>query len=295
MKLNLFLLSAAAAVNAAAAREAPVGLLSAKNYVILAKSGISTVPDSSITGDIAVSPIASTAITGFSLTLDSSGEFSTSTQVDGDAFAASYAAPTPAILTSAVGDMEAAYTDAAGRPNDDAARINLGGGILGGDFGGVDNELTPGVYTFATDVTISDTVYFRGSGYRRGQGDSDVFIIQVTGNLLIDAGFNVELTNGALASNIIWQIAGNVNVMAGSHLEGILLVKTDVTFVTGSSLNGRVLSQTACNLQMATITEPPQRRLRRTESARLDVEGSAGAALGTSFLGLFAMIFAMAF
>jgi hypothetical protein len=33
------------------------------------------------------------------------------------------------------------------------------------------------------------------------------------------------------------------------------LVKTDVVFVTGSSLNGRVLAQTACNLQMATITE----------------------------------------
>jgi hypothetical protein len=32
------------------------------------------------------------------------------------------------------------------------------------------------------------------------------------------------------------------------------LVKTAVTFVTGSSLNGRVLAQTACVLQSATIT-----------------------------------------
>jgi hypothetical protein len=38
-------------------------------------------------------------------------------------------------------------------------------------------------------------------------------------------------------------------------MEGILLVKTDVTFVTGSSLNGRVLAQTACALQKATIVE----------------------------------------
>jgi hypothetical protein len=37
-------------------------------------------------------------------------------------------------------------------------------------------------------------------------------------------------------------------------MEGVLLVKTDVLFVTGSSLNGRVLAQTAVNLQMATIT-----------------------------------------
>ena len=35
-----------------------------------------------------------------------------------------------------------------------------------------------------------------------------------------------------------------------------ILVKTKADFVTGSSLNGRVLTQTACNLQKATITEP---------------------------------------
>jgi hypothetical protein len=36
-------------------------------------------------------------------------------------------------------------------------------------------------------------------------------------------------------------------------MEGILLVKTAVTFITGSTLNGRVLTQTACNLQSAVI------------------------------------------
>jgi hypothetical protein len=39
-------------------------------------------------------------------------------------------------------------------------------------------------------------------------------------------------------------------------MEGILLCKTDVVFVTSSSLNGRIFAQTACNLQMATITAP---------------------------------------
>jgi hypothetical protein len=42
-------------------------------------------------------------------------------------------------------------------------------------------------------------------------------------------------------------------------MESILLVKTDDWFMTGSSLNGRVLAQTACNLQMATIKEPAGR------------------------------------
>jgi hypothetical protein len=75
MKLNLLFLTATALVNAATAIET-VNLGTAGDYVILAKSRISTVPDSSITGDIAVSPIAASAITGFELEMDSSEEFS---------------------------------------------------------------------------------------------------------------------------------------------------------------------------------------------------------------------------
>ena len=70
------------------------------------------------------------------------------------------------------------------------------------------------------------------------------------------ANYNVFLTNGALAKNIFWQIAGHATIGAGAHMEGILLVKTDILFGTLASLNGRVLAQTACNLQIATITEP---------------------------------------
>jgi hypothetical protein len=58
-----------------------VDLRSAGAFVILAKAGISTVPSSVITGDIGVSPIAATAMTGFSLIADASNTFSTSTQV----------------------------------------------------------------------------------------------------------------------------------------------------------------------------------------------------------------------
>jgi hypothetical protein len=231
--------------------EGKVDLQTAGDYAILAKSGISTVPNSIITGNIAVSPIAATAMTGFSLTLAPTGDYSTSTQVKGTstATAASYGGDVAKALTTAVSDMETAYTDAAGRVNPDAARINLGAGILGGAFGGPTAPLTPGVYTFGSDVLITKEIFFDGTA-------QDIFIIQISGNLVLDANLRVKLSSGALAKNIIWQVAGNVKVMAGAHMEGILLVKTDVLFMTGSSLNGRVLAQTACNLQMATITQP---------------------------------------
>jgi hypothetical protein len=229
--------------------EPPVDLGTAEDYAILAKTGIST-EQSVITGDIGVSPIAGESMTGFSFTMDDDGQFSTCAQSNGKAYAADYDVPTPARMTTAVSNMETAYTDAAGRANEDAARKNLGGGTLGGAFGGKNAPLTPGVYTFGTDIKITDDIYFEGD-----EGNN-VFVIQITGNVFQAANKNVILANGALAKNIFWQISGNVEVGAGAHLEGILLVKTDITFITKSSLTGRVLTQTACNLQKAIIGEP---------------------------------------
>ena len=80
---------------------APVRLGTAGNYVVLAKTAISTVPPSAITGDIGVSPVAETYLTGFSQT-DATG-YATSPQVIGGylIYAADMPTPTPAMLTQA--------------------------------------------------------------------------------------------------------------------------------------------------------------------------------------------------
>ena len=140
--------------------------------------------------------------------------------------------------------MEAAYTDAAGRSNNpvDASKLNFGAGDLGG------KTLKSGVYTFDIDVIIStgNTLTF--------DGDSDaVFIIQTSKSVKQAIDTNVVLANGAQAENIFWVVAQEVVVEANSHLKGVLLVKTGVTFITGSSLVGRVLAQTAVTLQSTTI------------------------------------------
>ena len=218
-----------------------VNLGKAGEYTILTKSGITNVPATIITGDIAVSPIAGTAMTGFDLILATDGKTSTSSQIVGTAYAASYLGDTPSLLTTAVSNMETAYTDAAGRAN--TMDMNIGGGEIGS------LTLAPGVYTFGSNVGISSDVTLTGS-------DTDIFIIRTTGDLALAANVKVTLTGGALAKNIFWQVAGKVVVGAGSTMEGIILVKTGVTFITGSNLNGRVLAQTACVLQQATINGP---------------------------------------
>src|ERR1700691_2127969 len=119
----------------------PVYLGTAGYYAILAESGITTTGTTKIVGDIGVSPIASTAMTGFGLAMNSSGQFSKSTLVTGRVYAANYAAPTPSNLTTAVSDMQRAYAGAAGRKNPRAT--NLGSGNIGG------LTLVPGLYKWS--------------------------------------------------------------------------------------------------------------------------------------------------
>jgi hypothetical protein len=226
---------------ATAAGPAAVNLRTAGNFVILAKSGISTVPVSGVTGDIGVSPIDSTAITGFSLALDSTGTFSTSSQLVGKAYAADYTSPTPSNLTSAVSDMQTAFTDAGGRPTPDFT--DLGAGNIGG------LTLVPGLYKWGTGVLISTDVTLNG-------GPNDVWIFQISGGITQASGVRVLLAGGALPKNIFWQSSGAVALNTTAHLEGIVLSQTAITLATGATANGRLLSQTAVTLDASTVTQP---------------------------------------
>jgi hypothetical protein len=85
-----------------------------------------------------------------------------------------------------------------------------------------------------------------------------VFIIQVFGDLIMAADYRVILEGCARAENIFWQVSGLINIGARSHMEGTILTKTAATFITGSTLNGRIYAQTAVALQMAIITCPTE-------------------------------------
>lgn len=220
---------------------APVVLRTAGDFVILAKSGIDTVPDSVVTGDIGVSPIDSTAITGFSLVLDASTTFSASAQVTGMVFAADYTSPTPANMTTAISDMETAYTDAAGRPTPDFTELGAG------DISGL--TLVPGLYKWGTGVLISADVTLSG-------GPNDVWIFQIAEGITQASATSIILSGGALPKNVFWQVFGAVALDPAAHFEGIILSQTEITLATGASMNGRLLSQTAVTLDQSTVTQP---------------------------------------
>lgn len=218
-----------------------IDLGTAGNFAILAKSGISTTGTTSVVGDIGVSPAAATYITGFGLIMDASTTFSTSSLVTGKVYAADYASPTPAYMTTAISDMEAAYTDAAGRA---PGVTELGAGIIGG------MTITPGVYKWTTGVTIPTDVTLSG-------GADDVWIFQIAGTLDISSATKVILSGGAQANNIFWQVADTTTLGTTSEFKGTILDQTLIVMNTGATLDGRALAQTAVTLDSnAVIPEP---------------------------------------
>lgn len=212
-----------------------VNLGVAGDFVILSKTGVTDVYKSSIVGDVGTSPI-----TGAAILLECN-------EVTGTIYTVDAAGPLPcrvtnaSRLTTAVSNMQTAYTDAAGRSNPDF--LNLGAGDIGG------KTLTAGLYKFTSEVVIPTDITISGSS-------TDVWIFQIAGTLNMSSTVRITLEGGAQAKNIFWQTAGAVTLGTTSHFEGNILSQTGINLQTGASINGRMLAQTAVTLQMNSVVQP---------------------------------------
>jgi hypothetical protein len=219
---------------------APVNLGTAGDFVLLAKSGISTTGATAIVGDLGISPVATTYFTGFSQTLDASNQFATASIVTGKLYASDMATPTPAKMTTAISDMETAFTDAAGRTL--PAFTELGAGDVSG------LTLVPGLYKWGTGLLITTGVTLEGSA-------TDVWIFQIAQDLTVSSGAMVTLSGGALAKNVFWQVSGQMVLETTADFKGIVLSQTGIVMRTGAVFNGRALAQTAITLDANAVTE----------------------------------------
>ena len=231
----LLVVGASAGASAGGIGPAPVDLGTAGTFAILSKTGITDVYASAVKGNVGTSPI-----TGAALLL-------TCGEVRGQVFTVDAAGPLPCavndatLLTAAVGDMEFAYNDAAGRVSPNFTELGAG------EIGGL--TLSAGLYKWGTGVLITTDVTLSG-------GPNDVWIFQVAGTLNQANATRVTLAGGALAKNIFWQVAGAVTIGTTAHFEGVVLAKTMIAVNTGASVNGRLLAQTAVTLQMNAVTQP---------------------------------------
>ena len=217
--------------------QAPVNLGTAGDFAILTKTGITDVYKSSVVGSVGTSPI-----TGAALLLRC-------TEVAGMVYTVNAAEPlpcrvtSPSLLTTAIGDMGFAYTDAAGRSIPDYTELGAG------EIGGL--TLTRGLYKWGSGVSISTSVTLSG-------GPNDVWIFQIAKNLTQASATGITLAGGAQAKNIFWQVAGQVSIGTTAHFEGVILSKTLIAIKTGASANSRLLAQTAVTLEQNAITQPTQ-------------------------------------
>lgn len=109
--------------------------------------------------------------------------------------------------------------------------------------------LTRGVYEWGTGLLMTSDVTLTGTA-------NDVWIFQVAQDLTLSNGTKIVLAGGALAKNIVWQVAGAASFGTTSHFEGIVLSQTSISLQTGASINGRLLAQTAVSIDSSVVVAP---------------------------------------
>jgi uncharacterized repeat protein (TIGR02543 family) len=222
---------------------AAINLGSAADFTILTKSGISTTGITSVDGDIGVSPAAASSITGFGLIKDTNDQSAHTPIVTGKVYAADYAAPTPAKMTTAVSDMETAFTTANGLTT--PAPVV---GIYAGDISG--RILPPGLYKWSTGVLITN------AGVTLAGGANDTWVLQIAQDLTVNSSAIVHLVGGAQAKNITWVVSGQATLGTNTDFSGTILSKTLISLNTGAVVTGKLLAQTAVTLNASTVKKP---------------------------------------
>lgn len=257
-------------ITALAAGPAPVDLLSAGNFVILAKTGITNTGShaSVITGNIGNSPGPAAQMDGVWCSEITGTIYGVDTTYTGNGTTTCFAGNPPlankTLVDTAVADMLTAYNKAAGVV-DPAPVVELGAGDISG------LTIAPGLYKWSTDVMINANVTLSG-------GECDVWIFQIAGDLdiapagSVPTGIKVVLSGGALASNIFWQVGGGIGATLGTYssFNGTILSAKQIIVKTGAVLNGRAMAQTQVTLDANKVTFPtPSQRCGQFQSVDL--------------------------
>jgi len=210
-----------------AAGPAPVNLGSTAAFTILAGAAVTTTGGGVVNGDVGASPITGSAI------------HLLQAQVNGTIYAVDASGPAgsimdPALLTTAKGDLTAAYNDAAGRtPIPSGPFLNPGAGNIGG------LNLVPGLYKFTSTAMIS------GANVTLTGGPDDVWIFQIAADLEEASSRQIILAGGAQARNIFWQVGTSATIGTFAVFKGTIIANQAITLDTSSATDGRLLAFSA--------------------------------------------------
>jgi len=199
-----------------------VGLGTADSFVVLAGAGVTNTGTTTLSGDLGA---ANGSVTG-----DTDLVFASGVNHYGDGQTA-----------AAMLDLETAF-GAASQTADATISADLGG-----------QSLVPGVYFQASVMNLSGPALTLDAG---GNPDA-VWIFRAGSSLVVGPGASVNLTNGASACNVFWQVASTATLDDGAHFIGTIMARTEITLNAGVTVEGRVLALGAIvSLINNTITRP---------------------------------------
>jgi hypothetical protein len=206
---------------AAPAQAAPPNLGTAAPFSVLAATTVTNTGASSMWGDLGLTP--GSQVTG-------------GPAVGG----ATYINDAQGVALRAKNDLTTAYVTTANLPASGSAGVQLAG-----------RTFKAGVFKATTTLQLSagDTVTLDGEHNPDG-----VFIFQVGTGLRTFAGARVALINEANPCNVFWQVGSDTNFGSGSSFVGTVMSGTSITDESGSTIDGRLLVNTAAvNLNNTTI------------------------------------------
>lgn len=211
------------AVASSAQAATAVGLGTADSFVVLAGAGITNLGTTTLRGgDLGA---ANGLVTG-----DTDLVFASGVNRYGDG-----------VTAGAMLDLEAAF-GAASQTVDATISADLGG-----------QSLVPGVYFQASVMNLSGPALTLDAG---GNPDA-VWIFRAGSSLVVGPGASVNLTNGAQACNVFWQVASTATLNDGADFIGTIMARTQITLNAGATVEGRVLALDAnVTLINNTITRP---------------------------------------
>lgn len=188
----------------------------ADSFAVMAYTSITSAPTSNITGKVGLKPGTRSLISLSPHEIEGGSSEIYAGDDEGDP--ANY-------LTLAREDLIEAYRDAVARSTD-KDKIEAYSGNPGGKI------LPPGIYRWSNGVTIASDMTLEGN-------DRDVFIFQINGDMNVAPNVRIELSGGARAKNIFWQVSGKVTLGSTSVVPGTIMSQLTFEMKSLARLNGR--------------------------------------------------------
>lgn len=216
-----------------------VNLLTADSFAVLGGSAISDTPNSTINGNVGLSPGGGASITGLTCGEVTGTIYDTNGEYTGNPAGTACRTTDAGLLTAAKNDLTTASNDAVGRSVTSTIATELGGATL-----------TDGVYN-----SESGTFEITGTLTLNGQGNADsVFIFKTASSFITASSSRVVLTNGAQACNVYWVVGSSATFGISSSLIGNVMASISITDDGSSTIYGRLLVSTgAITLNNTTV------------------------------------------